>query len=218
MFRRRNLSIASIAAMLWSAAMFAWFFLSALYMQLVLGFTPMQIGIAFIPANLIMAVCSLGLSARLVMRFGVRRPLGAGLLLASVGLALFARAPLHGTLVGDILPGMVLLGIGAGIGFNPMLMAAMSEASPTESGLASGIVNTAFLLGGALGLAVLASVAALHSASLAGANAGHLQALAGGYRTAFAASAGITAAAALLGGLGLRSAAATRALTESKPA
>jgi EmrB/QacA subfamily drug resistance transporter len=218
MFRRRNLSIASISAMLWSAAMFTWFFLSALYMQLVLGFTPMQIGIAFIPANLIMAVFSLGLSARLVMRFGVRRPLAAGLLLASLGLALFARAPLHGTLVADILPGMVLLGVGAGIGFNPMLMAAMSEASPTESGLASGIVNTAFLLGGALGLAVLASLAALHSASLAGTNAGHLQALAGGYRAAFAASAAITAAAALLGGLGLRSAGAAGALAESKPA
>ncbi|MFZ0500229.1 MAG: DHA2 family efflux MFS transporter permease subunit [Steroidobacteraceae bacterium] len=204
LFRRRDLSIASICAMLWSAAMFTWFFVSALYMQLVLGFTPMQVGVAFIPANLIMAVFSLGLSARLVIRFGVRRPLGAGLLLACVGLALFARAPTHGTLVGDILPGMVLLGVGAGIGFNPMLMAAMSEVSQAESGLASGIVNTAFLLGGALGLAALASLAALHSALLIAGGAGHLQALAGGYRRAFAAGACITAAAALLGGLGLR--------------
>jgi MFS family permease len=193
--------------MLWSAAMFAWFFLSALYMQLVLGFTPMQVGIAFLPANLIMAVFSLGLSARLVMRFGVRRPLGVGLLLASAGLALFARAPLEGTLVGDILPAMALLGVGAGIGFNPMLMAAMSEVSQTESGLASGIVNTAFLLGGALGLAVLASLAALHGGALTAAGAPHLAALAGGYRAAFAVSACITAAAALLGGMGLRRAA-----------
>jgi EmrB/QacA subfamily drug resistance transporter len=204
MFRLRDLSIASICAMLWSAAMFAWFFLAALYMQLVLGFTPLQVGIAFIPANLIMAVFSLGLSARLVMRCGVRRPLGAGLLLASVGLALFARAPLRGTLLHDILPGMVLLGVGAGIGFNPILMAAMGEVSQTESGLASGIVNTAFLLGGALGLAVLASVSALHGAALIATGAGHLEALAGGYRRAFAVSACITAAAALLGGLGLR--------------
>ena len=204
MFRLRDLSIASICAMLWSAAMFAWFFLSALYMQLVLGFTPMQVGIAFIPANLIMAVFSLGLSARLVMRFGVRLPLGVGLLFACAGLALFARVPLNGTLVGDIVPGMALLGVGAGIGFNPMLMAAMGEVSQTESGLASGIVNTAFLLGGALGLAVLASVAALHGAALTAAGAGHLEALAGGYRRAFAVSACITAAAALLGGLGLR--------------
>jgi len=204
MFRLRTLSIASICAMLWSAAMFAWFFLSALYMQRVLGFTPMQVGIAFIPANLIMAVFSLGLSARLVMRFGVCRPLSAGLLLAALGLALFARAPLHGTLIGDVLPGMVLLGIGGGVGFNPMLMAAMSEVSHTESGLASGIVNTAFLLGGSLGLAVLASLAALHSGALTSAGAGYSEAIAGGYRLAFAVSACITAAAALLGGLGLR--------------
>ena len=134
----------------------------------------------------------------------MRRPLGAGLLLACVGLALFARAPLQGTLVGDILPGMALLGVGAGIGFNPMLMAAMSDVPQTESGLASGIVNTAFLLGGALGLAVLASLAALHGAALTAAGAGHVEALAGGYRRAFAVSACITAAAALLGGLGLR--------------
>ena len=207
MFRLRGLSIASVCAMLWSAAMFAWFFLSALYMQLVLGFTPMQVGLAFIPANLIMAVFSLGLSARLVMRFGVRRPLGVGLLLAAAGLALFARAPLQGTLWHDIMPGMVLLGVGAGIGFNPMLMAAMGEVSQTESGLASGIVNTAFLLGGALGLAVLASVATMHGATLTAAGMSHLEALAGGYRSAFAVSACITGAAALLGGLGLRSAA-----------
>lgn len=207
MFRARDLSIASVCAMLWSAAMFAWFFLAALYMQLVLGFTPMRVGTAFLPANLIMAVFSLGLSARLVMRFGVRRPLAAGLLLASLGLALFARAPLQGTLLRDILPGMALLGVGAGIGFNPILMAAMGEVSQSESGLASGIVNTAFLLGGALGLAVLASLAALHGAALTTAGAGHLEALAGGYRRAFAVSACITAAAALLGGLGLRRAA-----------
>jgi EmrB/QacA subfamily drug resistance transporter len=204
MFRLRDFSIASICAMLWSAAMFAWFFLSALYMQLVLGFTPMQVGIAFVPANLIMAIFSLGLSARLVMRFGTRRPLGVGLLLACLGLALFARAPLHGTLVHDILPAMILLGVGSGIGFNPMLMAAMNEVSPSESGLASGVVNTAFLLGGALGLALLASVAALHGAALTAAGVGHLGALVGGYRRAFAVSACITAAAALLGGLGLR--------------
>jgi EmrB/QacA subfamily drug resistance transporter len=210
MFRLRDLAIASICAMLWSAAMFAWFFLAALYMQLVLGFTPMQVGIAFVPADLIMAVFSLGLSARLVMRFGVRRPLVAGLLLASAGLALFAHAPLHGTLAGDILPGMVLLGIGAGIGFNPMLMAAMGQVSHTESGLASGIVNTAFLLGGALGLAVLASLAALHGGALAAAGATRLEALAGGYRLAFAVSACIAAAAALVGGLGLRGAHGTR--------
>ncbi|HUA22748.1 MAG TPA: DHA2 family efflux MFS transporter permease subunit [Steroidobacteraceae bacterium] len=204
MFRLRTLSTASICAMLWSASLFAWFFLSALYMQVVLGFTPMQVGIAFIPPNVIMAAFSLGLSARLVMRFGVLWPLVIGLVLAAAGLALFARVPLHGTLVVDIFPGMILLGVGGGIGFNPMLMAAMSEVPHTESGLASGLVNTSFLLGGALGLAVLASLAALRTAALSAAGAGHLEAIAGGYRNAFAVSACIALGAALVGAVGLR--------------
>ena len=204
LFRLRNLSLASVSAMLWSAAMFAWFFLSALYMQRVLGFTPMQIGIAFVPANLVMAAFSLSLSARLVMRFGVRRPLGVGLVLAAMGLALFARAPVSGTLIRDVLPGMLLLGVGGGIAFNPMLMAAMSEVAHTESGLASGIVNTAFLLGGALGLAVLASVAAARSGGLLANGASHLQALAGGYQAAFATGAAFALVAALFGSVWLR--------------
>lgn len=204
LFRLRNLSIASICAMLWSAAMFAWFFLSALYMQRVLGFTPMQIGIAFVPANLVMAAFSISLSAKLVMRFGVRRPLGVGLVIAASGLALFARAPVAGTLVGDVLPGMLLLGVGGGIAFNPMLMAAMSEVAHTESGLASGIVNTAFLLGGALGLAVLASAAAARSGGLLADGASQVQALAGGYQAAFGTGAGFALVAAVLGSVWLR--------------
>ena len=204
LFRLRNLSLASVSAMLWSAAMFAWFFLSALYMQRVLGFTPMQIGIAFVPTNLVMAAFSLSLSARLVMRFGVRRPLGAGLVLAAIGLALFARAPVTGTLIRDVLPGMLLLGVGGGIAFNPMLMAAMSEVAHTESGLASGIVNTAFLLGGALGLAVLASVAAARSGGLLADGAPHLEALAGGYQAAFATGAVFALVAAVCGSVWLR--------------
>jgi MFS family permease len=184
--------------------MFAWFFLSALYMQLVLGFTPMQIGLAFLPANLIMAVFSIGLSAKLVMRFGLRRPLAVGLLLAATGLLLFARAPVDGTLVRDVLPGMLLLGLGAGIAFNPVLMAAMDGVPHTESGLASGIINTAFMMGGALGLAVLASLAAAYSGSLTAAGAGRAQALTGGYQTAFLAGACFAALAAAVGGLLLR--------------
>jgi Major Facilitator Superfamily len=121
--------------------MFAWFFISALYLQRVLGYRPMQVGLAFLPANLIMALFSLGLSARLVMRFGLRLPLGVGLLLAAAGLALFARAPVDGSFLIDVLPGMTLLGLGAGIAFNPVLLAAMSDVEPSESGLASGIVN-----------------------------------------------------------------------------
>ncbi|MFI4967137.1 MAG: DHA2 family efflux MFS transporter permease subunit [Gammaproteobacteria bacterium] len=199
MFRLRNLAVSSVAGSLWSMSMFAWFFLSALYMQLVLGFTPLQIGMAFLPSNLIMAVMSLGFSAKLVMRFGIKRPLFVGLMFAAGGLLLFARAPVDGTLVRDILPGMILLGIGAGIAFNPILMAAMSEVPESESGLASGLVNTAFMLGGSLGLAVLASVAAARTAGLAAAGAGHFDALTGGYQAAFLCGACIALLAALMG-------------------
>ena len=97
LFRLRNVATANVVGVLWAAAMFAWFFISALYMQLVLGYSPLQVGLAFLPSNLIMAAFSLGLSARMVMRFGIRRPLAVGLLLAAVGLALFARAPVDGS-------------------------------------------------------------------------------------------------------------------------
>jgi len=204
LFRLRNVAVSNVAGVLWAAAMFAWFFISALYMQLVLGYTPMQVGLAFLPANLIMAGLSLGLSARIVMRFGIRGTLAAGLLLAGLGLALFARAPVDGSFVVDVLPGMVLLGVGAGIALNPMLLAAMSDVAPGDSGLASGVVNTAFMMGGALGLAVLASLAAARSEALLAAGAAQTLALTGGYRLAFGVGAGFAAVAGLLGGLLLR--------------
>ncbi|ONT77382.1 MFS transporter, partial [Burkholderia cenocepacia] len=171
LFAARNVALANTIAVLWAAAMFAWFFLSALYMQRVLGYGPLQVGLAFLPANLIMAAFSLGLSARIVMRFGIRGPIAAGLLIAACGLALFSRAPVDGGFVWHVLPGMTLLGIGAGVAFNPMLLAAMSDVDPADSGLASGIVNTAFMMGGALGLAVLASLAGARTDALAAARA-----------------------------------------------
>src|SRR3954449_2075134 len=198
LFRNRNLSTASVVGMLWAAAMFAWFFLSALYLQLVLGYSPLQVGLAFLPGNLVMGALSLGLSARIVMRYGIKRPLAIGLGLAAVGLLLFARAPIDGQFVVDVLPGMALLGIGAGIAFNPVLMAAMSDVAPEESGLASGVVNTAFMMGGALGLAVLASVAAARTDSLRP-DHGPLAALLGGYHVAFLVGAVFAAAAAAVG-------------------
>lgn len=206
LFRLRSVSVANVVGVLWAAAMFAWFFISALYMQLVLQYTPMQIGLAFLPSNIIMAVFSLGLSAKIVMRFGIRKPLAAGLWLAAIGLALFARAPVNGNFVADVLPGMMLLGLGAGMAFNPLLLAAMSEVSPADSGLASGVVNTAFMMGGALGLAVLASAAAARTASMESAGAQMPLALTGGYNLAFLVGAVFAAAAGLIGALLLRSA------------
>jgi len=203
LLRLRNVATANVVGVLWAAAMFAWFFISALYLQRVLGYQPLQVGLAFLPANLIMGFFSLGLSARVVMRFGLRRPLAAGLLTAACGLALFARAPVNGSFVPDVLPGMILLGFGAGIAFNPLLLAAMSDVDPADSGLASGIVNTSFMMGGALGLAVLASLAAARSDAMqASASAG--AALNSGYHVAFVFGAVFAAMAGILGGLLLR--------------
>ncbi len=204
LFQLRNVATAKVVAVLWAAAMFAWFFLSALYLQLVLGYSPLQVGLAFLPANLIMGAFSLGLSAKLVMRFGFRLPLSTGLLLAAAGLVLFTRAPVHGSFIADVLPSMILLGFGAGIAFNPVLLAAMSDVAPEESGLASGVVNTSFMMGGALGLAILASLAASRSDSLLASGDGSLVALNGGYHAAFLVGAVFAVAAAVLGAVLLR--------------
>lgn len=202
LFRRRNLTTANLVGILWAGAMFAWFFISALYMQRVLGYTALQVGLAFLPANVIMGIFSLGLSARLVTRLGIRIPLTLGLGFATGGLVLFALAPIDENFVAHVLPAMILLGLGAGIAFNPVLLAAMNDVAPEDAGLASGIINTSFMMGGALGLAVLASLAMAVTANLQAAGTSELAALAGGYHTAFAAGAAFAAAAALLG-LGL---------------
>jgi MFS family permease len=199
---RRNIAVSNGVGVLWAAAMFAWFFMSALYLQLVLGYSPLDVGLAFLPTNLIMGAFSLGLSAKLVMRFGVKPPLATGLGLASIGLLLFARAPVGGSFLVDVLPPMILLGVGAGMAFNPILLTAMNDVEPQESGLASGVVNTAFMMGGALGLAVLASLAASRTDALGGPR--NLDALVGGYHLAFVVGAVFAFAAAVIGATFLR--------------
>jgi MFS transporter len=215
LFRLRNLAISNVVGVLWAAAMFAWFFLAALYLQLVLGYSPLEVGLAFLPGNVIMGVLSLGLSAKIVMRFGIRAPLAAGLGTAAVGLVLFARAPVDGSFVVDVLPGMILLGVGAGIAFNPVLLAAMGDVAPSEAGLASGVVNTSFMMGGALGLAVLASLAASRTDTLLASGEGAVEALNGGYRVAFLAGALFAALAATIGGALLRPGGAAEAHSEA---
>ena len=204
LFRLRNVATANVVGVLMAGAMFAWFFLSALYLQLILGYSPLEVGLAFLPASLIMGAFSLGLSAKLVMRFGIRPPLVAGILLFAAGLALFIRTPVDGNFVVDVLPGMILFGIGGGMFFNPLLLAAMSDVEPTDSGLASGVVNTAFMMGGALGLAVLASLAASRTEALRGSGDGPLAALNGGYHVAFVVGAVFAVAAAAVAGLVIR--------------
>ena len=213
LFRLRNIAVSNMVGVLWAGAMFAWFFLLALYLQLVLDDSPLQVGLAFLPGNLVMGAVSIGLSAKLVLRFGIRPPLSAGLLLASLGLLLLARAPVDGNFAADVLPSMILLGLGAGTAFNPVLLAAMGDVEPTEAGLASGLVNTSFMMGGALGLAVLASLAASRTDALLASGESQAASLTGGYHLAFLVGAIFAAAAAVLGVL-LRAQAAPAAQEE----
>ena len=215
LFRLRNLAVANVVGALWAAAMFAWFFISALYMQLVLGYSALQIGLAFLPSNLIMAAFSLGLSARMVMRFGLRAPLAGGLACAAAGLGLFALSPVDGSFVPHVLPGMVLLGVGCGMALNPVLLAAMSDVHQSESGLASGICNTAFMMGGALGLALLAALASARTRGLAAAATPSPEALTSGYQLAFLLGALFAALAALLSAVLLR---ASQSAPQPQPA
>lgn len=204
LFKRRSVVVSNIVGILWAAAMFAWFMISALYLQSVLGYTPLQVGLAFLPANLIMGFLSYELSAKLVTNYGIKKPLGIGLGLAALGLLSFAFAPLNGTYLVHVLPGMVLLGIGGGIAFNPVLLAAMNDVPEHQSGLASGLVNTAFMMGGAMGLAILASAASSTTSQLIASGTYQLTALNAGYHTAFLLGACCAASAALIGVVFLR--------------
>ena len=199
LFRLRNIRVANVVGALMAAAMFGWFFLAALYLQLVLGYSPLEVGLAFLPTTLVMGFESIALSDRLVMRFGIKPPLVVGLSFFALGLLWFTQAPVDGDFVADVLPGMILMGIGGGITFNPLLLAAMGDVEPSEAGLASGIVNTAFMMGGALGLAVLVSVADSRTDSLRSGGDGPLEALTGGYHAAFFVAAAFAAIGALLG-------------------
>jgi Na+/melibiose symporter-like transporter len=204
LFALRNVAVSQVVGVLWAAAMFAWFFLAAIYLQRVLRYDALDVGLAFVPTSVVMAYCSLRVSDRLVMRFGIRPPLTVGLLLAAASLALFSQAPVGGSFVSDVLPSMVLLGAGAGIAFNPVLLAAMGDVEPHESGLASGVVNTSFMFGGALGLAVLVSISTARSDSLLGDGASSVEALNGGLQAAGAAGAVAALLAAAVGGVFLR--------------
>jgi EmrB/QacA subfamily drug resistance transporter len=204
LFRLRNVVVSQVVGVLWAAAMFAWFFLAALYLQQVLGYDALEVGLAFVPTSVVMAYCSLRVSDKLVLRFGIRPPLVVGLALAAVSLALFSRAPVGGDFLSDVLPSMLLLGAGAGVAFNPVLLAAMGDVEPHESGLASGVVNTSFMMGGALGLAVLVSLSSSRTSALAADGASAVEALNGGLQAAFLAGAVFAAVAAVVGGVFLR--------------
>jgi EmrB/QacA subfamily drug resistance transporter len=194
-FRSRNVSGANLVQALMVAGMFGMFFLGTLYMQRVLGYDALQIGLAFLPVALLIGVLSLGFSARLNMRFGARATLVPGLVLLVAGLALFTRAPIDGDYLVDILPSMILLGVGAGLSFPSLMTLAMSGATQSDSGLASGLVNTSLQVGGALGLAVLATLSTTRSDTLLASGESSAAALTSGYRLAFVIGAGLVTAA-----------------------
>jgi EmrB/QacA subfamily drug resistance transporter len=194
-FRARNTSGANLIQALMVAGMFGMFFLGALYLQRVLGFDALEVGLAFLPVTVIIGTLSLGFSARLNMRFGPRATLLPGLGLIAAGLALFARAPVDATYLTDILPAMILLGTGAGLSFPSLMTLAMSGATRSDSGLASGLVNTTLQVGGALGLAVLATLSTTRTDSLVAGGASVDSALTSGFHLAFLIGAGLVVAA-----------------------
>jgi EmrB/QacA subfamily drug resistance transporter len=197
-FRSRNVAGANLIQVFSVAGMFGMFFLGALYMQRVLHYDALEIGLAFLPVTLIMGTLSVRYSQPLVMRFGARNLMFPGLVLIAVGLLWFMRAPVHGSYITDIFPVMVLFGTGAGVCFPALMGLAMSGATPSDAGLASGLVNTTAQVGGALGLAVLATLSASHSDKLIKGGHSTVAALTSGYHLAFGIGAALIGCAILV--------------------
>jgi EmrB/QacA subfamily drug resistance transporter len=194
-FRSRNVSGANLIQILTVAGMFGTFFMGSLYLRQVLGYDALQIGLAFIPLTLLMGTLSIRFAEPLIMRFGAARLMVPGLLLMAAALVWFARVPVAGSYATDVLPVMVLLGVGVGILVPALMTVAMSGATPADAGLASGLVNTTAQVGGALGLAVLATLAATRTHSLVAAHVGRHAALTSGYHVAFLIAAVLVGAA-----------------------
>jgi MFS family permease len=204
LFRSRNVAGANLIQALLVVGMFGMFFLGALYMQQILGYDPLEVGLAFLPATIVMGAMSLRFSGPLIMRFGPQLPLIAGLVSIALGLLLFARTPVDGSYVVDIAPAMVLIGVGAGLGFPSLMGLAMSGATPSDSGLASGLVNTSVQVGGAIGLAVLATLATGRTDALVADGASTAAALNSGFHLAYLIGAGLAGVAILLAAIVLR--------------
>jgi EmrB/QacA subfamily drug resistance transporter len=195
LFRSRNVSGANLVQALLIVGMFGMFFLGALYLQQILGYDALEVGLAFLPATIVMGAMSFRFTGRLNMRFGPRATLIPGLAFIGAGLLLFARTPLDASYGVDILPPMVLIGLGAGLGFPSLMMLAMSGATPSDSGLASGLVNTSVQVGGALGLAVLATLATERTDGLLATGEPAANALNSGYHLAYLIGAALVAVA-----------------------
>jgi EmrB/QacA subfamily drug resistance transporter len=185
LFRSRNVAGANLVMALLVVGFFGFFFLGALYLQDILGYGPLEVGLAFLPSCLVMGTLSLGFAERLIMGIGPRAALIAGLVAASAGMLLFTRAPVDGTYVTELLPVMLLLGGGAGLCFPALMTLAMSGATESEAGLASGFVNTTVQVGGAIGLAVLATLATERTDALRAGGESTASAINSGYHLAY---------------------------------
>src|SRR3954454_19853268 len=195
LFRSRNVTGANVVMALLVVGMFGMFFLGALYLQRILGYNALEVGLAFLPATIVMGAMSLRYSEPLTMRFGPRQTLIASLVSIGAGLLLFAQTPVDGTYATDIMPAMALIGLGAGLGFPSLMTLAMSGATPSDSGLASGLVNTSVQVGGAIGLAVLATLATERPDGLRSGGEATAAALNGGYHLAYLIGAALVAGA-----------------------
>jgi EmrB/QacA subfamily drug resistance transporter len=208
LFRSRNVVGANIVQALLVVGMFGMFFLGALYLQRILGYGALDVGLAFLPATIVMGTLSVGFSGKLTMRFGPKNVLLPCLVLLAAALVLFSLAPIDGGYWLHVAPVMVLLGLGAGLGFPALMQLAMSGATPQDSGLASGLVNTSAQVGGALGLAVLATVASSHTDGLLRDGVAQMQALNSGYHVAYLVGAALVGVAFVIAVVVLRPAAA----------
>ena len=185
LFRSRNVAGSNALQALLVAGMFGMFFLGALYLQKVLGYSPLEVGFAFLPTTLVMGTLSLGFSEKLIMRFGPRTTLIPGVCMVVVALLLFARTPVDANYFVDLLPPFLLIGVGVGTSFPAIMTLAMSGAAPEDAGLASGFVNTSMQVGGAIGLAILATLSGERTKALLDDGEGQLQALTSGYHLAY---------------------------------
>jgi EmrB/QacA subfamily drug resistance transporter len=217
-FRSRNVSGANAVQTLLVSGALGMFFLAVLYLQRVLGFDALETGLAFLPVSLVIGTLSLGFSARLNLRFGARAVLIPGMLLVAVGLAWLTRAPADGSYVVDVLPAMLLMGVGAGVSFPALMTLAMSGATAEDSGLASGLVNTTAQVGGAVGISVLVTFATSRSDTLRAGGESAASALTGGYHLAFAISAGLAATGAVLAATVLKGETEAQAEVVGEPA
>ncbi len=217
LFRSRNVTGANLIMALLVAGMFAMFFLGALYLQRILRYTPLEVGLAFLPSTIVMGTISLRYTERLITRFGARSVLIPGVACVGAGLALFARTPVDGTYLADVLAPVMLIGIGAGVAFPSLMTLAMSGASRNDVGLASGVVNSTVQVGGAIGLAVLATLATARTDDVRAGGESVAAALNAGYHVAYLVGAALVVGA-LVAAIGvLRPAVAAEAEVAAEP-